>query len=673
LGNLTEIFGDHIPKHDPPEVQLRTAMINAGQTPPDVIVMDGDLHRYDDKKAKGDALWYVAFDNGMVPGGAFGSFRAGGTQVNWKGDIGRQLSMAEELAYRSALESARQKAESEKRIRNELAADDCQKVWEALIPAGNGHPYLVRKQIQPHVARADGVGNLIVPMYSPEGEIWSLQTISAEGEKRFHKGGRVKGAMLWFGANDPAKPIFVAEGFATAATIYETTGTCTVATFSASNILPVVESLRQSYPSVEIVIVADNDKSGTGRNYADQAAAKFGALVVMPPEEGQDANDYRLAGHDLTALLNPKRESWLVSAREFSKVPKPIKWLIKHWIQAEAMIMVHGPSGSGKTFVVLDWCLNMACASVDDSGQSTSKWMGHRSSKAPIVYLAGEGHNGLRARVAAWFERHQIPQEIDPPFWLSKSGCDFNTPQGIQLVLSEIRQLPTLPAIIVIDTLHRFLAGDENSSQDVKSMLDACSLIQKEFKCSVLLVHHTGVSEDSQHRARGSSAWKGALEGEISIQPPSSKGAAISIIQRKMKDAELAEPIFVELALQDVPGWIDEDGEQVRSAVIIQADEPKKKTSKAEFEARESIMKAWQESGEEDVNGAPYVTRSAWKESLIRSKIFENEGTAGQYVKHTAKAGFAQRLFELNLISEHENGYLILFPVMSSKLAEGEK
>ena len=50
-------------------------------------------------------------------------------------------------------------------------------------------------------------------------------------------------------------------------------------------------------------------------------------------------------------------------------------------------------------------------------------------------------------------------------------------------------------------------------------MLDACGHLQAEFGCAVILVHHTGVSDEAQHRARGSSAWRGALDIEISVVP----------------------------------------------------------------------------------------------------------------------------------------------------------
>jgi putative DNA primase/helicase len=97
---------------------------------------------------------------------------------------------------------------------------------------------------------------------------------------------------------------------------------------------------------------------------------------------------------------------------------------------------------------------------------------------------------------------------------------------------------PNPPEIIVVDTLHRFLDGDENSAADAKSMLDACAALINEFGASVILVHHTGVNAEAQHRARGSSAWRGALDVEISVVP----GETIEIIQRKSKDAEEAAP-----------------------------------------------------------------------------------------------------------------------------------
>jgi putative DNA primase/helicase len=170
----------------------------------------------------------------------------------------------------------------------------------------------------------------------------------------------------------------------------------------------------------------------------------------------------------------------------------------------------------------------------------------------------------------------------------------------------------------VIDTLHRFLRGDENSAQDAKGMLDACAALQLEFGCTVILVHHTGVSDEAQHRARGSSAWKGALDIEISIVPSKNYGP-IGIVQRKSKDAEEAENMYVDLQSVPIEGWMDEDGEQVTSAVLEAGVEPVKAKSDGALEkAKKLLERAWWASGTEDRNGAPYVSRTALKSFLLK-------------------------------------------------------
>lgn len=263
------------------------------------------------------------------------------------------------------------------------------------------------------------------------------------------------------------------------------------------------------------------------------------------------------------ALLNrPPVTDWLTPADEFCVEPAPIRWLVKHWLQEGALIMVHGPSGGGKTFVVLDWSLHIAAG--------LNEWHGHKVKPGPVVYLAGEGHYGIKRRLAAW-AAHYRPEDIN--LWVSKTGCDLNTPEGYSRVLEAVRGVGEAPSLIVVDTVHRFMHGDENSAQDVRTMIQAADGLKEEFGCTVILVHHTGVSDEAQHRARGSSAWKGALEIEISVVP--AKGdTPIQIVQRKSKDAEEAKPVYVTLQTVPIKGWLDDDGEQVTSAVLMPAEGP---------------------------------------------------------------------------------------------------
>ncbi len=575
-------------------------------------------------------------------------------EVTWRADVGRKLTQTEEMSHAKRLAEAKALRDAALERQHQVASDTVEKIWTTANPANAEHPYLAKKGIQTHGARITGDGRLVLPLYDEDGTLATLQYIDHEGGKLYHPGGQTGGKFWMVGSLDEPGTLFVAEGFATAATIHETTDRPVVVAYSASNLVPVTGTLREMYGATQdIVIVADHDQSGVGQRYAEQASAKYGARMVMPPILG-DANDYAQAGHDLAGLLMPPADDWLIPADDFCAQPSPISWLVKRWIQSQALVMVHGPSGGGKTFVVLDWCLRMA--------SGTEDWAGHKVRQGNVVYLAGEGHHGLRGRVAAWKHHHKAGKLA---MWLSKDGCDLNTPTGYLKVVEQVRMLKDRPSVIVVDTLHRFLSGDENSAQDAKTMLDACNALMQEFNCSVILVHHTGVSDEAQHRARGSSAWRGALDIEISIVP-GKEGVPMQIVQRKSKDAELAETIHVELQQVAIPGWRDEDDQQVTSAVIIQAQAPTvtKKDSKIDSH-RKTFENAWWASGAEERNGLPYLSRSAMMEYLVQ-KMNVSESSAKVYIKPSATGKPIADMLVAEIIESFEHGWIVIDDTQAS-------
>ena len=655
MTKVTEIFGGpFIPSSkqvDPPELQLADAMRSAGIDPPPKLEIDGQLHRFSTKgRKRDDSGWYVIFPDEPVAG-RFGCWR---DQIDcvFRADIGRDLSAAENMAIVRRQSEAKAERERARAKKAEVAASTVETIWRDAIAASPDHPYLKKKGIEPHGARLTGDGRLIVPLFAEGGILSSLQYIS-ETEKRYHPGGTTKSCSWTLGEVTPG-PIFVAEGYATAATIHEVSNRPCVVAYSANNLPLIVGQLREAHGQTqEIVIVADNDESRVGRNKADEASAKYGGRIVMPPTDG-DANDYQKAGEDLLGLLFPPVDDWLVPADSFSEQPAPIRWQVKHWLQSQALIMVHGPSGCGKTFLVLDMVLAIA------SKGTIPDWFGNKVRHGTVVYLAGEGHHGLRGRVAAW-KQHKGVGELD--MWLSRHGLDLNTPQGYQKTVDAIRALPNPPEIIVVDTLHRFLDGDENSASDAKSMLDACGAMINEFDCSVVLVHHTGVSVEAQHRARGSSAWRGALDIEISVIP----GETIEINQRKSKDAEEAESVFVELQSVPIKGWLDEDDDQVSSAVLVAGNEPTKSKKDSPLARHQKTFEnAWWSAGAEDIDGSPYLTRSALTKKL------GDDGMAERTVKNMTNPSYDQKLIGAlmmaNMIKKQRDGWAVIDKVWASAM-----
>ena len=663
MANLSNILGGSWSpppekQVDAPDIQLKDAMLGAGLKPPDIILLDGKLHRFN-SGTKGDKGhdkpgWYIAFGDG-VPAGRFGCWRSG-IELTWQAEIGRNLTVAEEMSQTRRFSEAKAQRDAEQKKSREVAANTVDLIWSSCVGASPEHPYLKRKGIKPNGARVTGDGRLVVPLYDEDGTLATLQYIDGEGGKLYHPGGATGGKFNILGSLDEPGIVYVAEGFATAATIHESTGRPCVVAYSASNLVPVVEALHKFHP--DMMVVADHDASGVGQKYAEQASARYGVKMVVPPIMG-DANDYVQAGNDLAVLLAPQLPSYkLNKAKVLAAQPAPIKWLIKGWIQENALVMVHGPSGGGKTFVVLDWLMRLAAKKTD--------WLGHKVKTGNVVYLAGEGHHGLRSRIAGWMHKNEAD---DPDMWVSEAGCDLNTAEGYRKVCEAIRALGVIPNVIAVDTLHRFMAGDENSAQDAKTMLDACAALMKEFGCTVILVHHTGVSDEAQHRARGSSAWRGALDIEISIVP-SKDDAPMEIVQRKSKDAEIVTPIYARLVSFPIPNWFDEDGDPVTTALVEQAEsfekeEKPKKDSKISVHQK-TFENGWWASQCEVRNGSPYLSRSALQNKLLA------DGRKERTVENDLNPSYPDKLIGALLmgraIEVFEHGWIVVDSVQAGAM-----
>jgi len=100
--------------------------------------------------------------------------------------------------------------------------------------------------------------------------------------------------------------LVLGEGMATMHSIRAATGLAVAAAFSAGNLAPVAQALRRKFPTMPIILAADDDHTteGTpGRAAARAAALAVGGLVVAPqfpahrPRKATDFNDlFSLAG-----------------------------------------------------------------------------------------------------------------------------------------------------------------------------------------------------------------------------------------------------------------------------------------------------------------------------------------------------------------------------------------
>lgn len=292
-----------------PQTAFADALRAAGLKLPGAPVMDGTIHRVavdGDHRAQRSGA-YVGYLDGR-PAGVIQNFKTG-AKINWKSDL--DAPMDKDAAARLAAEAALRRQERDQALRVEQAEAADKAVAQLRdATAVTEHQYLSRKGIDANGVKQDAIGRLMVPIADYEGKIASLQTIDADGTKGFMKGGKIAGGQFMIGDNDPTKPLYIAEGFATGATIHQMTGEAVSVAFNASNLLPVAEAAREKWPERTIIIVGDNDEALTRKTFpdgrpmpnigvekAEVAGRAIGAAVVIPPAgpggQSADWNDHR--------------------------------------------------------------------------------------------------------------------------------------------------------------------------------------------------------------------------------------------------------------------------------------------------------------------------------------------------------------------------------------------
>ncbi|WP_151761995.1 primase-helicase zinc-binding domain-containing protein [Acinetobacter seifertii] len=188
--------------------------------------------------------------------------------------------------WREKAEQQRIQAEIDERKAQEAAAKRAKRMW-ASKSVDRDCPYLDRKQVKNHGCKINGKGNLCVPLFDVDGNIWNMQEIHADGYKPYLSGGRVNDCFYVIGQiKEPYQIVCIAEGYATAASIYEATGYTTIVAFQSGNIDKVGIAVRSRYPELQLVYCADDDSHSSppdaGLKAANKAVAATGGIVILP-------------------------------------------------------------------------------------------------------------------------------------------------------------------------------------------------------------------------------------------------------------------------------------------------------------------------------------------------------------------------------------------------------
>lgn len=267
---------------------IQDAMASAGLQPykPLELIADGRILRFrlaGDKSGSRNG-WAVLHD-GPLLFGAFGSWKTG-EQHAWREATAKPLTAADRADIRRRTQAMREAHAIEREAVQAFARDKAQRLWGRAKPATNAHPYPERKQINVYGLRLLR-DMLLVPARDVNGVLHTLQFIMPDGTKRFLTGGRIAGCYYAIGR--PRDVLLIAEGVATASTLYQATGQAVAACFSCGNMEAVARALRHKFPRLRLVMCADNDVNTPGNpglTKAQAAAKVVGGYLAVPAFKG---------------------------------------------------------------------------------------------------------------------------------------------------------------------------------------------------------------------------------------------------------------------------------------------------------------------------------------------------------------------------------------------------
>lgn len=270
------------------ETAFANAIADVGMVVNDPIIADGKLHRVHvegDNRGSKNGAYILHADH--HPAGWYQHFRTSMTG-RWTAS-GKCVPMS--LDMRMQIEAERKMRQAEQLKCQLAAASKAAFIWrkaKSLVEQCQ-HPYLVKKNIQPHRVRMYR-DSLVIGIYDQDKQLVNLQFIDSAGNKRFLSGGKKKSCFSFVG-DKVSQTLLICEGYATGASLYQVTGLFTIVALDAGNLEAVALTIRKLYPSHSIIIAGDNDESGTGQKAARSAALAVGGKYILPVRTGYDWND----------------------------------------------------------------------------------------------------------------------------------------------------------------------------------------------------------------------------------------------------------------------------------------------------------------------------------------------------------------------------------------------
>ena len=294
----------------------------------------------------------------------------------------------------------------------------------------------------------------------------------------------------------------------------------------------------------------------TGKTVTGKTLVKMSGIntsAPSTPEEFEVMVETKVA--EVEASAKPPR--FVFEPAHLFASTTSLPWLVKGVLPQAGLAVMYGASGSGKSFAVLDMAFAIARG---------VEWRGRKVRQGRVAYIAAEGADGFRKRLAAYAKHTEVDLEQVELTVLNGAPNLMLLDDVVDLAVGSLA--PGKPAVIVVDTLAQTTPGaNENAGEDMGKALGHCKRLHEMTGALVLLIHHSG--KDQAKGARGWSGLRAACDAEIEVvRDPISKGRLLRL--SKNKDGE--DGLEWGFQLDVVELGVDEDLDPITSCVVSEAE-----------------------------------------------------------------------------------------------------
>ena len=444
-----------------------------------------------------------------------------------------KLSSQEQEALMAQIKERQEQAEiARKERQNEVAKDVVERFKKSKTIVN--HSYLNAKGLKNNYGLTELNGSLLVGLYSTQLQtktLRSLQYISPKSKnntqehiKRFVSAAETKGCIWTVGFDwsewTELKEVCVAEGMATAASIWESCKIPTISVMSANFGHEAIKNLRR-WTNCKFILCFDLDRNGVGQAKAQEIAANFHNISIRLPSEYGDFND--LYQKDKDAVRNEILDKGFKLKQHSFKTltgKAPERKFIVENILPETAVLISAIGGIGKSFYLLQTSLSI--------NQGSGQFLGHEiQTQGNCLIISNEDsidelHRRLelidpqRKRLECEYDTYLLSvPDFGKPISLvkddSRNGLHL-TEQADELMesIGEIKDLK----MIVIDPISSVVSANLNDNSVGQIYSTWCALLSQKYSCAVVSVHHltkqalssNGTSLMSRQQIRGGSS-----------------------------------------------------------------------------------------------------------------------------------------------------------------------